>query len=97
MEHFAHDGPAASCTEYPVQTQLGLKRTCIQEEHMHGPDIVERTEQKIIFSLVLAQGVFSPAVDLRFLLCPWARVYFKVAVKHVRTDSQDLGVEMLKT
>lgn len=78
---------------------VSRKNTCLAQTLWRGPKLSTSVvwEQKIIFSLVLAQGVFSPAVDLRFLLCPWARVYFKVAVKHVRTDSQDLGVEMLKT
>lgn len=59
MEHFAHDGPAASCTEYPVQTQLGLKRTCIQEEHMHGPDIVERTKAVHVCGVRTENYLFS--------------------------------------
>lgn len=47
-------------------------------------------------SFILARGLFSPAVHLRFLLCSWAGVYFKVVFEDVRTDCQDLNVEMLK-
>lgn len=109
MEEVAHDGLAASCDKistYPWQRHLALKRTHIQEEHMCSPDIMERTEAVCVrgvrkenypLSLVLAQGVFSPAVDLSFYLCAWARAYFKVAFEDVRTDSQDLDMEMVKT
>lgn len=75
MVPVAHCGPAASCGElheYPLQTHLPLKRSHIQEEHKHGPDHGEdqnnlcpcvRTENYPL-SIILAQGVFSPAVDL---------------------------------
>lgn len=102
--------PAASCGEiskHPSQPHSALKRrTRIQEEHMHSPDIMYRTKAVCVPSvrtenyplfLVLAQGEFSPAVNLRILLCPWARVYLKVSFEDVRTDSQDLDVGMFKT
>lgn len=103
MEPVAHGGPAASwgeIQEYPLQTHSALKRSHIQEEHKHGPDHGEDLcpwrQNRKLSSFFLAQGVFSPAVNLRFLLCSWAGVYFKVVFEDVRTDCQDLNVEMLK-
>lgn len=68
MEQGAHGGLASSCgeiSEYPLQTHSALKRTHIQEEHMHGPDIMERTKA------VSVRGVRTENDPLLF----WLKVY----------------------